>query len=385
MTTKMRILLDCSLLTVGGGIQVALAVIKNAMQHREIEWALIASHQVASQLPIGAENCFLQILKLPPLNPWVRFAYIRRFKKLECDINPNLVFTVFGPAIWHSHAPHLQGFAIVQMLYPEIDLYKDSWKKKLYNKALDLWKKISLQHADYLIVETETSRLRTHRILGYPKDKIFVIGNSYSPQFLERCQTSTAMNRADFFSVFIPSAFYPHKCLELVPYIAEHIKKISPTLNIKFILSLPEKDKGWQHIITLAKQLKVDGLLETAGSINNEKIADYYKQAAVVFLPTIMEVSSAVYPEAMMAGVPLITTDADFSRELCEDAALYFPAQDTQAAAKTILSVLENPTLRDSLKAAATRVLKKNYPSPDQKWSMQLQCMENIIVNATKN
>ena len=64
-----------------------------------------------------------------------------------------------------------------------------------------------------------------------------------------------------------------------------------------------------------------------------------YNQADIMFMPTLLECFSATYPEAMRMGVPIVTTDLEFARGLCGDAACYYSAIEAEAAAEAIYKV----------------------------------------------
>ena len=55
-------------------------------------------------------------------------------------------------------------------------------------------------------------------------------------------------------------------------------------------------------------------MLISVGKILHKDLAKQYLISDIILLPTLLECSSATYPEAMIAGKPIVTTDFDFSR-----------------------------------------------------------------------
>jgi glycosyltransferase involved in cell wall biosynthesis len=69
-----------------------------------------------------------------------------------------------------------------------------------------------------------------------------------------------------------------------------------------------------------------------------------------MLLPSVLESFSANYPEAMISGVPIITTDLPFAQEIFGRAALYFKPLNSADAAEKILRFLKTKNCQKSSK-----------------------------------
>jgi len=134
--------------------------------------------------------------------------------------------------------------------------------------------------------------------------------------------------------------------------------------------------REWKAILLDAKNRLLEKHLLGVGSIPHHELATAYLSADVVYLPTSLECSSAVYPESFMAGVPVVTSDTDFARELCSDAALFRNPLDTSSCAQALYSICKDPKLGQSLVDRGRLVLDRNFPSPAEKWNAQLGCIK---------
>ena len=94
--------------------------------------------------------------------------------------------------------------------------------------------------------------------------------------------------------------------------------------------------------------------------------------------PSLVESSTAVFPESFIAKRPLLVSDRDFARGLCGNAALYFNPLDPSDIAKKIQRIIEDTELYDSLVANSSNVLKNNYLSPDEKWKAQKSLLKHL-------
>jgi len=95
-----------------------------------------------------------------------------------------------------------------------------------------------------------------------------------------------------------------------------------------------------------------------------------YEQSHVIFLPSLLEVFSAVYPESLCTGVPLVTTDLRFSRDVCKDAAIYFEPTNAHSAAERIVHLAENEEAWRDISARGQE-LYKELPDAAAKWQLQ--------------
>lgn len=80
-------------------------------------------------------------------------------------------------------------------------------------------------------------------------------------------------------------------------------------------------------------------------------------------MPTLLESFSGTYLEAMKAGCPILTSDRDFAREVCGEAALYFDPLDADSIVRTILRLRDEPGLRQRLIAAGQKRLQQRFPT----------------------
>lgn len=384
----MKVLLDCSHLNTGGSIQVGLAVLRNAARTAEHQWTAVLSSRVASQVPPEIDRAFAGTVRFaaPRGGPVGRYLQIAtHLPRIEAAFRPDVVFTVFGPAKWRARAPHLVGFAIPHLLYPDAAVFaqRRSLADRLDATKLALqvaWGKRAVRSADYLVVETETVRRRAAAELRVRSDRIFVVRNTYSGYFADALGPAPvgAPSPEGWFRVFVPSAYYPHKNLEVVSAVARALVSLTER-PFEIVLTLPADEPPWRRIAGRSAALGVADRVRTAGPIPHRELGNWYRGSGAVFLPTLLECSSAVYPESFAAGVPLVTSDLDFARELCRDAALFVDPRDPAAAARALAALMGDGALRDRLVRAGCDVLASGYPSPERKWDEQLACLREVV------
>ncbi len=379
----MKILFDASQIRTGGGIQAALAIFRNLAKHKPFIYNCVCSFELAEEMQ--AHGLFAEefMTRLPQCGGTIsRFKQPGRFlPELEAAFKPDLVYTIFGPAYWKASTRHLVGFAMAHYIYPE---YRPGHDKGFFARfveraAYDLKGMIQVSEfkkADFLVAETATVRERLIRLHGMDPSHIFVVRNSYSPQFKENLgDVESEVNPDRVRRIFIPSSYYPHKNLEMVPDLAVMLKARLP-FAFQFVFTLD--DASWEPLIRKARSLGVEDCMTTMGKVYNRDIARVYQTADVVFLPTFLECSTAVYPESFMSRRPVVTSDLDFARELCGDAAAFCDPYSPKHCAEQLCNLLEDEELSQSIVEEGERQLLKAYPNPEEKWQAQLALINQL-------
>lgn len=375
----MKVMVDASVCSKGGGVQVALALIKNIILDSEFEIVFVASPQIDSQLTEDQKSkikyYYLEINE----NIFGKRRQGKRLLEIEKIHSPDLVFVVFGPSYWRPKAKTLQGFALPLMVYPETrdKVYNSKKIEFFYQKILNYYKaKLVRKNSDYIVVETSAFKQRVHDYLKIDLSKIFVVENSFNPNFLlERIGEDQAI---DLINIFIPTAYYPHKNLEILVETAFILYERNQN-NIKFNFLIDETSVEWEKIILDAKLKGVAHYFHTYGSVKNSEMAGLYASTDFVLLPTVAEASTAVYPESFISKKVLLTSKIDFALELCGDAAVYFDPYDAEDIAEKIISILLDTNLQQTLIEKGLKQVQKSYLTPVGKWSKQKDLILKLV------
>jgi len=103
----------------------------------------------------------------------------------------------------------------------------------------------------------------------------------------------------------------------------------------------------------------------------------------MMFQPTLLECFSATYPEAMKMEVPIVTTDLEFARGLCGNAAIYYSPLSARDAAGAIYKTATDKALQTQLKDAGKQQLL-SYDTYDQRAEKLIGILEKIVQQRTK-
>jgi glycosyltransferase involved in cell wall biosynthesis len=368
----MKVLIDCTPLSAGGGVQGAIALLVNLREQRDLAWLAVVPTSLTPPLPpeLADDNRVMLVRKR---NSADRVLLSYKLRRVEAAFAPDIVFTVSGPAYFRARAPHVVGFALPHLIYkPDGPLSSPT----LFEKFRDWLQRSALRRSDHLVVQTDTVKRRLARRLNINSSKISVIRNCVNP-ILAHYGGAEAL-APERFAFLIPSTYYPHKNLEITPSVAAAMRRLDPALDFEFRFTLEASGFHWYKIAREAEQLGVADRLIALGALKLDELALAYLAASAVFLPTLREASTAVYPESFFFRRPLATSDVDFALELCGEAALFSPPLDAEATARSLVELARSPQLRAQLVETGKKQLLKTYPGPDAKFAMQLELLRSL-------
>ncbi len=357
----MNLLINTSNLYLGGGLQVALSFINELKEmNTSNDYHIFLSQAIDKQLDKKnfSDNFHFYLIERSPASLKTRKQIVARLNALEEQIQPDIVFSVFGPSYWKPKAKHVMGFAVPWVLQKDSVAYDElSFLKRI---KMRMWVEYvayyAKRDASHYIIETEDGKNRMSKVLGIAEDNISVVGNSYSsifnePAYLDETNSEYIQlpeKEEEEFRLLLISHNHPNKNLKI-------INKVIPLLkdfNIKFVLTVdmksyktlfPNKPKQVIHL----------------GPVKQTACPSLYKQCDAMFLPTLLEVFSAAYPEAMKMEKPILTSNYSFAIDICRDAALYFDPLDPKDIAEKIKRLVGDKALQQELVKKGNKRVKE--------------------------
>lgn len=103
------------------------------------------------------------------------------------------------------------------------------------------------------------------------------------------------------------------------------------------------------------------------GEVDPHRVQQVYNNADFAVNLSDLESFSNNYLEAWTAGVPIIASDRDFARHICQDSALFVDPHDVSASAPMICSAMHNEELKAKL-VRRGRDLIKEHPNNRQRY-----------------
>lgn len=98
-----------------------------------------------------------------------------------------------------------------------------------------------------------------------------------------------------------------------------------------------------EGVAELVKKLGVSDLVVELGAIPYGQLHQVYRRADVYATPAYTETFAHPLVESMACGIPVVASDIPVHREICGDAAMYFPRFSAEALAEALAQVATSP------------------------------------------
>lgn len=339
----MKILINCSNLKIGGGLQVANSLIFALKEFKENTYFVVISKELAENIDVEEfEPNFQFVIYNIKIGINTLSGRCSFLDNIVHNKSIEKVFTLFGPSYWKPKVAHLCGYAKPHYIYEDSPFFKTlSLKQKI---LLQFKKKIHLRdfNTNNTALVSENPDVSEKLKTLFPKKTVFTVSNTYNqvfdnPEFWDKSIKLPVFNGHYILTV---SANYPHKNLKII-FDTIHKLISSGHKNFKFILTLNEDDFQLsntikEHIIFL-------------GKISIYQCPYLYQQVHFVLLPTLLECFSATYLEAMKMKKLILTSDLGFARGICCDSAIFFNPLDADDIKSKILISANSPSFCEDL------------------------------------
>lgn len=267
------------------------------------------------------------------------------------------------------HQPHL--------IYESRHYGKMAFFERIKIAGLIKWWLVkALKHTDLVFCQTPVARDRFSQSFHYSVDKIKIMPNAVS-RFTTVSRQAVGVpkvfEKKIHFNLFFLTSFYAHKNLEIL---IDVFRKYHHELkDIRCIITVaPEQHPNAQKFLSDIRQYNLQESIVNVGPLRQEDLAGYFYNSNAMLFPTLLESFSGTYLEAMHFGLPILTSDLDFARYVCGDAALYFNPWDPRDIVDKINTIKNDNLLREQL-----------IHNGHQRISSFFRSWEEIIADAIKD
>lgn len=348
----MIFLINCSNLKVTGGLQVANSICTQLGKYRQHRFVVVLSSFFKEFDILNGDNCKVVRYDIKNNVSTLLFGRDKFLDGLVEEHKVDAVLTVFGPSRWNPRCKHLCGFARAQLLLKNPLQKEVSLKERLLYR---IWEWGFKKSSDTFYTENQYISDMLPQLLG--DVKVYTVTNYYNQVFDNPAQWSRSIKlpKFDGTTMLSVSSTASHKNLKIMIPVAEYLEQKYPNFQFRFVLTCNE--------IAMPVPASIRSHFVFVGKVDVSECPNLYAQADIMFMPTLMECFTATYPEAMRMKVPIVTTDLEFARGLCGEAACYYSAIDPVAAAEAIYKAATDSEYAIRLVANGKDQLKKfdNY------------------------
>lgn len=367
----MNFLINSSNSKGGGGIQVTDSICSLLNRYPQHFFIVVLSNYFdkTKERIKGYDNVVLLEHNIQNGFSTVVFGRDRFMDNIVAKYHIDAVLTVFGPSRWNPQCPHLCGFARPQLVLKDSPFYQTfSFADKLKLKVLAFYFRRCSKN---FWTENPLITDLVKPLLG-KSSKIHTVTNYYN-QVFDQPQEWEIIVLPPFegTTLLTVSSYNLHKNFPIMAEICRCMRVSHPDFSFRFVLTL---DREQCSFVTE----EIEKNFVFLGKVDVSQCPSLYQQSDIMFMPTLMECFSATYPEAMRMEIPIVTTDLNFARGLCGDAAIYYESTNPVAAAEAIYQVATDDALRKKLVDSGKMQLL-SFDTYEQRCDKLIKILENIV------
>jgi glycosyltransferase involved in cell wall biosynthesis len=344
-----------------GGRNFVNALRIAASEHQYLIFAPSGVGYEQIQLPPGGKFHFVQMDRF-----WDRLRFVLfTLPKLIKQFNPDRILGLGSFGMLNPPAPQAIRIQNSYLVYPRQHYPGISLKSHIYVKLMRFYLKKCLPYTQCVLCQTPVVKQRFCSVYRYDPEQVKILPNALSAFIQNPSDGKIEVPHAfkerqpgDFYSLVL-SRYYAHKNPEIImqSLMATDREKIH---NLKFITTVTtDGEPNAKKFLNRISKYNLQNNIINVGLLPQEQLAAYYRNVDLVIVPTFLESFSVTYLEAMHFGVPILTTDLDFARYICGDAAAYYDPWQPESFMETFLTLKSDSNLRKKLVEAGRRQLNK--------------------------
>jgi glycosyltransferase involved in cell wall biosynthesis len=326
---------------------VAIQLIKNLQIIDQVNQYFIFVNPSDDVSPIEASpNFTIVLLKRSPYPIWEQILLPQAVKKYGIDV---LHCT-------SNTAPFSISVPLILTLHDIIYLEKIDWKSGTWYQLLgNLYRRWNvpriLKKAVKILTVSkyEEKRIRSYFQLG--NNKIEVVYNGIGKHFKQLDQETAFSNKKlyklpDHYALFLGNTDAKKNLGGLIKALKILYEQEKLSFDI-VITDLSEDD-----LMSFLKEAKAESIRKKiflSGYVPNSSLPVYYNNALFFLYVSLRESFGLPILEAMACGCPVITSNTSSMPEIAGGAALLVNPFNSEAIAEAMVSLLQNPALREKM------------------------------------
>ncbi len=266
----------------------------------------------------------------------------------------------FFPAVY-SYFPILNRTKILLTIH---DVIADHHPELVFpNKKLHFFWKLkqnaAIRQSDLILTVSEYSKQQIGEFFNLPEARLRVINEAARPIFrrlesdceIEKMLSRHNLKRGEKFLLYV-GGISPHKNLNTLITAFEQISRTQT--DVRLVLIGDYKDDPFLSAYPSLKKQTAESNLEDkvifTGYVSDDDLVRFYNAATLLVFPSLEEGFGLPAMEAMACGTAVAASDCGSLPEVLGSAGAYFNPRDSQSVTRTIVEILSDDSLRNSMK-----------------------------------
>ena len=213
---------------------------------------------------------------------------------------------------------------------------------------------LSLRRADAIVTFSQASKDRIVEIFATDPRRIHVTHHglrfSNATRVGDRDERQRVLGLTDGEYVLSVSAFYPYKNL---PRLIEAFARLKPAIKHRLVLiGAPTRFLTVEKIMAIARACGVEKDVLCLGLVPGEELPKFYRNAAVLVMPSLEETFGHPVLEAMAFACPVVTSNRSSMAEIVGEAGILVNPYSVESIADGLDRVLSDTARQQQMAEA---------------------------------
>ena len=330
-----KILFNCTTNIKGGTVQNSANFIISAMKEGlSYEYYFLVSravYDVVKGCNVQMENFFVF-----DVSPSKSITTRIRIRRLADNINPDLVFTMAGPAYINFNQTHLMGCSNPYILFAAAKdiLFGRNILEFVIRYVHTRYQLFCITKADHFLFQTEGSKVSFMKKIG--RGSGFVVPNSigFNGETLRSKSPQSCKHENDILQVLCPFENYPHKGAHIISKLSNHLNRLG--IRAHFIVTINDTKGESMDGNTIPGKIGISYI----GPQKYFDMPDLYRSSDIVFMPSVLEVFSSVCTESLYFKKPLVVSNKGFNSDIVGTYASYCDPHSIESCSRAIIDAM---------------------------------------------
>jgi glycosyltransferase involved in cell wall biosynthesis len=363
----MRIFINGLAASAGGGLTYLRNVIPHLAQRRDVETTILLGSRTRKELGDLPNVSFIEDAD----SSGVAGRVLREQTKLPNLIRRNAAQVLISTgnfALWNCPVPQI--LLSRNSLYTSPDFLRDVWNRRDYTIWLDTLVKSSLARrsirwADCTVAPSEAFAQELQRWSGA---NVLAIHHGFDQDVFKADTTGLpdhVQRRLDEAEGALRLLFVSHynyyrnfeTLFRALPVLSRRLKgkKVKLFLTCKLDSAQNPGSYRAQSAASVVAALLLAGNIVELGTVPYHNLHHLYSACHIYVTPAYAESFAHPLIEAMSSGLPVVASDLPVHREICRDAATYFPRFSPEDLAQGVIQIQQSPDFAAELSRNSLR------------------------------
>lgn len=362
---RLHLFINALAASAGGGVTYVRNVLPKLAGRADLRATVAVNPRLQGQI---SESQNVQVLRMePPDGVARRFLFEQNhLPKMIRDSGANVLLSAGNFALWNSPVPQI--LLSRNSLYTSQAFVTDLKRRRQYALLLDtkfkgLLASFSIRRADVTVAPSEAfaqelrdwnERLAPGRIVaihhGFDFDTFAGSHECLAPGLASQLARSGNTLRLLFVS-----HYNYYRNFETLFRALRVVRDSMPDRRAELVLTCkldaPEHAGAYRanSAVALTEELGIRSNIVELGAVPYGQLHHVYRSCDVYVTPAYAETFAHPLVEAMASGLPVVASDLAVHREICGDAALYFPGSSPSDLARAVGRIACNDGLLQNL------------------------------------